>query len=307
MTRLPATDLPANRILAKLASILGPTDQTAGTEFDAEPQTRTTAAATTTTTMLDDPPRKLLLHAPVLQVVNANTVKDRYLFLFNDVLVIAKPLIEDHLLTGEPVPPNLDSHFLVKSVVECRQLKLSGDEDSIDEAAAASAAAAASSTSGSKKKHPLLVAFVDRFANDPSRAIASLIQKGGLASDGQTIANLLYRNTDLNRNQLGAYLADRRQKHVLRAYIERFRFAGVRIDDALRLFLMSVRLPYDPVAAEYVVDVLAGMWSDANASTGIDAILAHELMMTIMRLSDALHGGDGPGERFFHDPKPDAP
>jgi hypothetical protein len=62
------------------------------------------------------PPRKLLLSSPVLQVVNANTVKDRYLLLFTDMLVIAKPLIEDHALTGEPILPDLDGHFLVKSV-----------------------------------------------------------------------------------------------------------------------------------------------------------------------------------------------
>lgn len=289
VTRLPAAELPANRILAKLDSILGP-----------EPdQPSQQSSSRSTTGLLDPPPRKLLLSSPVLQVVNANTVKDRYLLLFSDMLVIAKPLIEDHALTGEPVLPDLDGHFLVKSVVECKHLKLSADEDPVEES---------SSTAGGKKKHPLLVAFVDRFANDPARAIASLISKGGLANDGPTIANLLYRNTDLNRNQLGAYLSDRHQRHVLRAYIDRFRFAGVRIDDALRLFLMSVRLPFDGgAAADYVIGVLANMWADANTATGIDGAVAHGLMTAIMRLSDALHGGDEPGERFFRGSKPPVP
>ncbi|GAA5992856.1 hypothetical protein JCM10908_001376 [Rhodotorula pacifica] len=290
VTQLAAADLPANRILAKLDAILPP-----------EPTNR---SANPTSGLLDQPPRKLLLEAPVLQVVNANTVKDRYLLLFTDMLVIAKPLIEDHALTGEPVPPNLDSHFLVKSVVECKSLKLSADEEPVEEAGVAGAGAG---SGGNKKKHPLLVAFVDRFANDPSRAIASLISKGRLTNDGPTIANLLYRNTDLNRNQLGAYLSEPRQRHVLRAYIDRFRFAGVRIDDALRLFLMSVRLPFNFDAADYVIGVLASMWADANVATGIDGGVAHGLMTAIMRLSDALHGGDGPGERFFRDPKPAVP
>lgn len=284
VTRLPAADLPANRILAKLDSILGP-----------EPPQQSSPS----TGLLDPPPRKLLLSSPVLQVVNANTVKDRYLLLFTDMLVIAKPLIEDHALTGEPILPDLDGHFLVKSVVECKHLKLSADEDPVEESAAGG---------GTKKKHPLLVAFVDRFANDPARAIASLISKGGLANDGPTIANLLYRNTDLNRNQLGAYLSDRHHRHVLRAYIDRFRFAGVRIDDALRLFLMSVRLPFDGgAAADYVIGVLANMWAEANTATGIDGAVAHGLMTAIMRLSDALHGGDEPGERFFRGSKPPVP
>ncbi|GAA5872950.1 hypothetical protein JCM3774_004884 [Rhodotorula dairenensis] len=297
VAHLAAADLPANRILAKLDSILGL-------------ETTTTGATTTAASgPLDRPPRRLLLSSPVLQVVNANTVKDRYLLLFTDMLVIAKPLLEDHVLTGEPVPPNLDSHFLVKSVVECKQLKLTADDDPAEDATGASrsGAGAGQGQGQGQKKHPLLVAFVDRFANDPARAIASLVSKGGLTNDGPTIANLLYRNTDLNRNQLGMYLSDRHQRHVLRAYIDRFRFAGVRIDDALRLFLMSVRLPFDSTAADYVIGVLAQMWAEANPATGIDGAVAYGLMTAIVRLSDALHGGDEPGERFFQDPKPPVP
>ncbi|GAA5972645.1 hypothetical protein JCM21900_002368 [Sporobolomyces salmonicolor] len=272
---LPAGHLPSNRILAKLDSILGPE-----------------ALASDEPTALDQPPRKLLLHAPMLQVVNANTVKDRHLFLFNDLLVIAKPLVLDHPLTGQPVPPTLDNHFIVKSIVELQQLKVAATIDEPPEDP--------SSSSSGKKRHPLLVAFVDRFANDATRAIAALVQKGGLANNGPTIANLLFRNSDLNRNQLGAYLANPNHRHVLRAYIERFRFGGVRIDDALRLFLMSVRLPYDQNAAEYVLGVLATVWTETNGATGFDPSLTFSLILAILGLSDALHrGSNGAGDPAF--------
>jgi len=265
---LPADELPANRILAKLDSLLG---------------TESLFSPTSEPSMLDAPPRKLLLHTPVLQVVNANTVKDRYLFLFTDLLIIAKPLIVDHPLSGEPIQPSLEHQFLVKSVVELKNLRLSATEDPFEDSGT-------TSSGNSKKRHPLLVAFIDRFANEPTRAIASLIQKGGLTNDGPTISNLLFKNTDLNRNQLGAYLANPNHRHVLRAYIERFRFGGVRIDDALRLFLMSVRLPpQDRKAAEYVLGVLANVWTETNVSTGFDPSLAFSLIVAILRLSDALH------------------
>ncbi|GAA6059186.1 hypothetical protein JCM10212_005531 [Sporobolomyces blumeae] len=271
VAQLPADQLPANRILAKLDSLLG-------TEQLYSPS----ASSPSPSSLLDTPPRKLLLHAPVLQVVNANTVKDRYLFLFTDMLVIAKPLIADHPLTGEPIEPTLENQFLVKSVVELRHLKIVATEDLQEE----------TSASNSKKRHPLLVAFIDRFANEPSRAIASLVQKGGLANDAPTISNLLFKNTDLNRNQLGAYLANPNHRHVLRSYIERFRFGGVRIDDALRLFLMSVRLPpQDRKAAEYVLGVLANVWAETNLASGFDPSLAFSLIVAILRLSDALHSG----------------
>ncbi|GAA5875063.1 hypothetical protein JCM16303_004997 [Sporobolomyces ruberrimus] len=268
---LPADELPANRILAKLDSLFSSHEPSQSSSSSASP--------------LDTPPRKLLLHTAVLQVVNANTVKDRYLFLFTDMLIIAKPLIVDHPLTGEPIPPALENQFLVKSVVELKSLKLSAAEDTPEDAT--------TSSGNSKKRHPLLVAFIDRFANEPSRAIASLVQKGGLTNDGPTISNVLFKNTDLNRNQLGAYLANPNHRHVLRSYIERFRFGGVRIDDALRLFLMSVRFPpQDRKAAEYVLGVLANVWAETNVSSGFDPTLAFSLIVSILRLSDALHSSE---------------
>ena len=98
---------------------------------------------------LISPPRQLLLSAPVLQVVNASTVKDRYLFLFSDILVLAKPLVEDNL-AGEPIAPTLDTRFLVKSIVELPKLKLTAQTgESIEDSVA-------------KRKNPLLLTFVDR-------------------------------------------------------------------------------------------------------------------------------------------------
>lgn len=269
--RLPAEELPGYKILQRLDSILGTE------ELDSDAPS-----------VLDHPPRRLLLHTPVLQVVNANTVKDRHLFLFTDLLLIAKPLIELDPVTGQPLSPTLETSFVVKSVVELQHLKLAAFDSTEDLT--------------SKKRHPLLVSFVDRFANDPKRAIASLIQKGGLANDGATIANLLFRNQDLNRNQLGAYLAVREHKHILRLYIERFRFAGIRLDDALRIFLMSIRLPHDLVAAEYVLSVVASQWTEMNGSTGFDPSLTLSLVMAIMRLSDALHSGLSSSEGIFSFP-----
>lgn len=232
------------------------------------------------TSPMERPPRQLLLHAPVLQVVNANTVKDRYLFLFSDILLIAKPMVEEDE-NGEPISPTLDTKFLVKSIVELPKLKLTSQaQDTADDPV-------------QKKKHPLLLTFVDRFANDPKRSIAALISKAGLPNDASTIANLLFRNPELNRSQLGTYLSGREQKHVLKAYCERFRLAGVRIEDALRLFVGSLRLPNDYAAAEYLLSVFASQWLAHNPGTGMnnDSVFATRLLISIMELNDALHSG----------------
>jgi hypothetical protein len=135
--------------------------------------------------------------------------------------------------------------------------------------------------------------FAPRFANDPRKAITALIAKAGLSNDAATVANLLFRNPELNRSQLGAYLSSREQKHVMKAYCERFRLAGIRIEDALRVFLGSLRLPNDYAAAEYLLSVFASQWLLSNPGTGMsnDSVYATKLVISMMELNDALHSG----------------
>lgn len=272
LARLPVEHLPASRIIARLDQMLS-----MGTLDPSAPSA------------LENPPRKLLLHAPVLQVVNVQTCKDRHLFLFSDLLLIAKPIIEDHPITGLPVPSTMENLFVVKSIVELNHLTLIAEDDEADKMNT-------SAPSAATKRNPLVTAFVDRFANDPKKAIKMMIDRGGLINDGPTIANHLFRHTELNRNALGAYLCDPDNRHILRWFIERFRFSGVRIDDALRMFLMSVRFPHTVEAAEYVLGVFALQWTDVNGSTGFDPSLTLSLVLAIMRLSDALHAGGSSDE-----------
>lgn len=229
---------------------------------------------------MGEPPRKLLMHAPVLQVVNAHTVKDRYLFLFNDILVISKPIVLEDPATSLIIPPSLDSKFLTKSIVELEKLKLQTlreDQPPDNE---------------ERKKHTLLVSFVDRFANDPKRAINTLIMKGGLANQPEVIANLLFRTPELNHSQMGAYLSKRDNKHVMKAYIERFRFFGVRLEDSLRCLLATLRLPNDAAAAEYLLTVFSTVWTSLNGhALGWDASFTMRLVIAIMELNDYLHSG----------------
>jgi hypothetical protein len=254
---------PRHRILEKLNSIIG-----------SEPQDLSKPSA------LDNPPRRLLLHAPFLQVVNSNTVKDRYIFLFHDILIIAKPCFSERPGSSHGSGATLDTEFAVKSIVELDKLKLS-----------ASRHAETFPDDAGRKKHPLFVSFVDRFANDPNKAIATLATKGLLPKDAEATANLLFRTPELNRSQLGNYLCDKANKAVLKAYVNRFRFTGLRLEDALRSLLSTVRLPNSYSAAEYLFEVFVVRYLEANPQIGLDPPVAVKLVLSIMELSDALHSG----------------
>ena len=240
--------------------------------------------------LVDDPPRKLLLSSQVLQVVNSNTVKDRFLFLFNDLLVIAKPVTHDYdALLDMNKPSPLDRKFIVKSVVQLRDVRFTADRDDLP-----------LSSFASISRNPLVRTFVVQFAKDADNAISHFFDKSGTRDDPTVLGQLLFRMLDLDRATLGDYLSRRTSKVVLKAFIGCFGFGGVRIDRALRVFLQSLHLAppsrhSNPL--DYVSDSFASRWYDANGDlVAYDKDLAIRLVRAIIQLNDVLYGG------VVHDP-----
>jgi len=236
-------------------------------------------------TFVDDPPRKLLLSSQVLQVANSNTVKDRFLFLFNDILVIAKPVTQDYdalLDTNKPSP--LDRKFIVKSVVQLRDIRFTADRDDLP-----------LSSFASISRNPLVRTFVIQFAKNADNAISHFFEKSGTRDDPTVLGQLLFKILDLDRVMLGDYLSRRTSKVVLKAFIGCFGFGGVRIDKALRVFLQSLHLAppsrqSNPL--DYVSDSFASRWYDANTDlVAYDKDLAIRLVRAIIQLNDVLYGG----------------
>ena len=235
--------------------------------------------------LVDDPPRKLLLSSQVLQVANSNTVKDRFMFLFNDILVIAKPVTHDYdalLDTNKPSP--LDRKFIVKSVVQLRDVRFTADRDDLPLSSFASIG-----------RNPLVRTFVVQFSKDADNAISHFFEKSGTRDDPTVLGQLLFRMLDLDRATLGDYLSRRTSKVVLKAFIGCFGFGGVRVDKALRVFLQSLHLApssrhSNPL--DYVSDSFASRWYDANADlVAYDKDLAIRLVRAIIQLNDVLYGG----------------
>lgn len=221
---------------------------------------------------LDDPPRKLLLSQQVLQVVNMNTVKDRYVFLFNDLLVIAKPVMGSGTVTA-----NLNMKFVVKSIVGLDKLAVSGlnDEQPTEPA-----------------HHPAVQQFIHEFAEDAVTAVHKLVERSNPRLDTSTLASLLFKTDDLDKTQLGVLLAS--DPDLLLAYIEMFDFNLVRIDEALRLFMLDVRLPTDIHAAEAVLRGFADGYIAANEnSVTFDMALAEDLVLATLELNDMLYSTFG--------------
>ncbi|KAL4074109.1 hypothetical protein J3A83DRAFT_4357950 [Scleroderma citrinum] len=233
--------------------------------------------------VIDEPPRKLILAAPVLQVVNSNTVKDRFLMLFNDILIIAKPIVQDPDVLLELTKPNpTDRKFIVKNVVLLRNLCFSGDREE------------AQSRIGFR--NPLIQSFVEQFSANPDNSIVSLFTESGQSEDPAALAQLLFRTLEIDRAQLGDYLSRRSSRIILKHYLDAFGFTGVRVDKALRIFLQTVHIPtqvnHGINALDTTLDSFASRWYEANAShVAYDRDLAYRFTRAIVQLNDVLHGG----------------
>ena len=268
----PTSRTPGTMILERLDEMLGPLSRGS----DSSP-------------FVDDPPRKLLLSSQVFQVANSNTVKDRFLFLFNDILVIAKPVTHDYdALLDMSKPSPLDRKFIVKSVAQLRDVRFTADRDDLP-----------LSSFASISRNPLVRTFVVQFSKDADHAIVQFFEKSGTRDDPTVLGQLLFRMLDLDRAKLGDYLSRRTSKVVLKAFIGSFGFGGVRIDKALRVFLQSLHLAPSRYSnpLEYVSDSFASRWYDANADlVAYDKDLAIRLVRAVIQLNGVLYGG------VIHDP-----
>ena len=240
---------------------------------------------------VDDPPRKLVLSSPVLQVVNQNTVKDRFLFLFTDLVVIAKPVPSDHHDSlVDPFKHTLpDKKYTVKSVVPLQKLRFCADR--ID----------ALKPPMLGPRNSLIRSFISEFSVDADRAIVSLFAKVKTDSDPNLLGQLLFKTIELDRSRLGDYLTKRTSRAVLKSYLDSFNFVGLRVDVALRVFLLSINISQYAHAhgtLEYLLESFASRWYEANTKfVAYDKDTAVQLVWALAQLNDRLHGSiaDEPG------------
>lgn len=232
------------------------------------------------TTSLGDPPRKLLIATPVIQVVDQNTLKDRFLFLFSDILVITKPVFlnQEALVDKDP----LSRKFIVKSVVMLSQMRFTEGRTGAD----------ASELNGGKQRDRASTSFVDEFSENPEDALNTLYVKSGRRDDSVAVGQLLFKTWDLDRVQLGEYLVKRTSKNILKVFLDSFGFLGIRVDNALRVFLLSIHIPERNNALEYLLEAFAGRWYEANAEhVDFNKDHTHRFVRAIVQLNGLLHGG----------------
>ncbi|KAI8810786.1 Sec7 domain-containing protein, partial [Cladochytrium replicatum] len=215
--------------------------------------------------------RKLLYRGPGWQVITSSTVKDRYLFLFSDVLVITKELAAStaipELCTADETVTYPESLYYPKTVVE-----LSGVHDLFLKEERAN------NVFEDPNPHPIVNAAVKKFATSPIKSVAYLIAKRILPCTAEAIAQFLHLTPGLSRKQVGRLLGIAEHRDILDAYLDLFQFRGQRIDESL------------PGAIDAILEAFARRWHKSNADlVAFDAKLVHVLVYSIMCLNAETH------------------
>ncbi|CAH8642739.1 unnamed protein product [Dicrocoelium dendriticum] len=143
----------------------------------------------------------------------------------------------------------------------------------------------------SRTMKKVLILGSDQFNAKPKQGIAFLQQYHVLRSplDPNELAHFLRENPRLDKRMIGEFLSDRGNGDVLAAYVRQFNFAGVSIDEALRVYLEAFRLPGEAPLIQRVMEQFAEQWFAANDSPFVDADAAFTLAYAILMLNTDQH------------------
>jgi golgi-specific brefeldin A-resistance guanine nucleotide exchange factor 1 len=126
-----------------------------------------------------------------------------------------------------------------------------------------------------RTKKRLLNQSIDLFNNtSPAKSIQflkdnNLLVPLTLASANETLftkylVKYLRETPQLDKRVLGEYLSNRKNNLLLDEFIKSFNFAGLRIDEALRLFLETFRLPGEAPLISTIMEYFARHWRSSN-------------------------------------------
>jgi hypothetical protein len=221
---------------------------------------------------------KLVYQGPANQILNSVMTKDRYLFLFDHILVVTKPL-------EAPEFSDLDSEFEIKKIIWVEAIT-SVINRGVKNSADFKPPPSPTSDPEPKKLHPIMASVIRRFEIDPFKALDYMVSRGALRSDPSSIAKFLFNTSELNRRQLGRFLGDIRNGNLARAFMDRFSWSNLSIDHSLRALFMSLRLPGEAQPADQILDHFSVAWHAANEEfINFDLELAQNLITVLMSLS----------------------
>eukprot|EP00158_Paraphelidium_tribonemae_P008749 Partr_v1_DN28671_c1_g2_i1_m49517 putative Myosin VIIA len=225
--------------------------------------------------LISDGIRRFLCKGSVWEVINTNLVKERSLFLFTDMLIIAKEIKSNEEVQSAVGPEIQQSKFVAKTIIHLPSvsLKLERDDDPYE----------------ALQGTPVMNKGLLKFERNPKEGITYFIQKNLLSPNPNSVAQFLFRTSSLNSRQLGRFIGSGENRDILVAYLSCFDFSAMRVDEALRLFLGQFRLPGEPKTIDRILEAFSARYfaSNPDAIKSVDLIL--KLVFATLMLNADIH------------------
>jgi hypothetical protein len=217
---------------------------------------------------LESSSRRFICQGSVWEVVGPGQVKVRSLLLFHDVVVLAKEV------EGEK--------YEVRNILDLQNVTMRSSRDRKRQ---------------SLRLRPVVAQAVEKFNSNPEIAVEYLLRKNVLDVNPCNIASFLHKTPNLSRQQVGKFIGTSQNETIARAYAEWFTsvFASVNFQDALRLYLASIRLSNDGSAIDRVLTSFAIAYFKSNPTLFDWETTAVNMVFSTILLNADLHGSTSLG------------
>nr|XP_013013704.1 Golgi-specific brefeldin A-resistance guanine nucleotide exchange factor 1 isoform X11 [Cavia porcellus] len=142
-----------------------------------------------------------------------------------------------------------------------------------------------------KNKKKLLITGTEQFNQKPKKGIQFLQEKGLLTipMDNAEVAQWLRENPRLDKKMIGEFVSDRKNIDLLESFVSTFSFQGLRLDEALRLYLEAFRLPGEAPVIHRLLEVFTEHWRNCNGSPFANSDACFALAYAVIMLNTDQH------------------
>ncbi|XP_034476880.1 Golgi-specific brefeldin A-resistance guanine nucleotide exchange factor 1 isoform X2 [Drosophila innubila] len=147
-----------------------------------------------------------------------------------------------------------------------------------------------------KEKKRLLSKGTEWFNQRPDKGIQYLQEHGILHSqlDPMQVALFLRENPGLDKKMIGEYISKKKNvdSKILINFVDSFDFTGLRVDQALRLYLETFRLPGEAPLIFLVLEHFSDHWHNQNKEPFANVDAAFRLAYAIIMLNMDQHNSN---------------
>lgn len=142
-----------------------------------------------------------------------------------------------------------------------------------------------------RHKKKILHSGCEQFNQHASKGIQFMQTQGLLQTplDPSEMAQFLRDNPLLDKKAIGDYISTKKNHEVLKFFVKSFEFQQTRIDEALRLFLETFRLPGEAPLISHILEEFSDHWFLSNDSPFANVDAAFTLSYAVIMLNVDQH------------------